>query len=112
MGKGLIITAMVVILVVSFLLFVNGDGSTISSSSIDENINLRECILSIEGMYCEACGYGVKAQIEELNGVMSADINYKDSSGVVLYDANKVDAETIAAASTVYPASVVSDNPK
>jgi copper chaperone CopZ len=81
------------------------------SGSIALNTDGQEAYqvnLEIDGMYCEACAYGVKAQLEELDGVIQADVNYRTAKGSVLYDASKIDAETIAKASTVYPATVIS----
>jgi len=112
MGKGLIIGIIAIALVGAFFVLNSNSSVTGSVVSLDGSENLRECNLAIKDMYCDACAYGVKAQIEELDGVVSAEINAWDGSGVVVYDADKVDADTIAAASTVYPASVVSDNPK
>jgi len=114
MGKGIIILVILLVLVAGSFFLIKNVGENISGNTIDsqEVENLNEATLAIEGMYCQACSYAVKAQMEELYGVVSVDINYKDASGVVLYDVDKVDAESIAAASTAYPASVVSDNPK
>lgn len=75
-------------------------------SSID---NLHEVNLDIKGMSCVSCAYGVESQIKELDGVVSAKINYKTSTGIVIYDADKVNAETIAKASTAYQATVDTD---
>ena len=101
-----------VILVGAVFILNSNSGITGSVVNVGDVKNLRECKIGIEGMYCQTCAYGVKAQIEELDGVISAEIDYKTASGVVLYDSDKVDAETIAAASTAYPASVTVDNPK
>lgn len=102
---------MIGIVVLIVFVFLLADNREVTSNIIiDQNVkNLHETNLAIENMYCEACAYGVKAQLEELEGVVNADIDYKTASGVVLYDADKVNAETIAAASTVYPANVLRD---
>jgi copper chaperone CopZ len=71
--------------------------------------NVHQVNLDIEGMYCASCSTGVAYQLEQLDGVISADIDYKEGTGVVIYDADKVTAEEIAAASTEYPATVASD---
>jgi len=100
----------VVLVVLSFFIFRNVN-SNVSGNVINEQDveNLHQADLAIEGMYCDACAVGIKAQIEELDGVISADINAWGASGIVKYDADKVDLETIVAASTVYPASVLED---
>ena len=109
MDKKMMIGIVVLILLVFVFLSANNKEVT-GKTVIEQDVkNLHETSLAIENMYCEACAYGVKAQIEELDGVVNADINYKTASGVVLYDADRVDAETIAAASTVYPANVLRD---
>lgn len=112
MDKKIVLWVVVigVLLVTSFLVVKNMknniSGYTITEEDID---NLHKTNLDIKDMYCDACALGVKAQIEELEGVVKADINAWTASGVVLYDADKVDAQTIADASTVYPATVVND---
>ena len=109
MGKKIIIGVIVLIILASVFIITNKN-KEITGSVIAQDIeNLHETSLAIEGMYCQSCAYGVKAQLEELDGVVNADINYKTSSGIVQYDADKIDAETIAAASTVYPCRVVGD---
>jgi len=105
MGKLLVILAVLLLIGVG-LLVVRNSGVTGNVVAMDAE-NLRRVDLAIENMYCEACAYGVKAQIEELDGVASAEINYKEGTGFAFYDPSKVDAETIAAASTAYPARVV-----
>jgi len=97
------------ILVLTFSVVKNKGNISSSTISAEDAENLHEVVLSIEGMYCQACEYGVKAQIEDLEGVASANISLAEGSGVVLYDADKVSPEAIAAASTTYPANVVSD---
>jgi len=99
-----------ILLVGAFLVVRNVNGKTSGYAISQEDVeNLHEVRLSIDNMYCEACAYGVKAQLEELDGVVNAEINYQEANGVVLYDANKVNAQTVAEASTVYTAHIVED---
>lgn len=108
--KALIGILIAIVLVVGVLAFVNNNGKVTGDVIAENNIeNLHETKLAIEGMYCEACAYGVKSQIEEVEGVVKANIDYKTATGIVRFDADKVNPETIAAASTAYPASVVED---
>lgn len=111
MGKKIVWLIVIGILIVGGILFVKNSGGKVTGNVISEGEaeNLHEVQLSIEGMYCGSCAYGVESQIESLDGVVSADINFRDGGGKVLYDADKVSVGEIAAASTVYPASVVSD---
>lgn len=108
MGKKIIVGIMI-LLVLVFFVVLNKNQSATGNIIVQDVENLHQTNLAIENMYCEACAYGVKAQIEELDGVVNADINYKTAIGVVQYDANKVNAETIANASTAYPAKVIND---
>jgi copper chaperone CopZ len=113
MGKKITIGIILLIIILGFFIVAKNTKSNVSSNVITEQpSNLHEVSLSIEDMYCDACAYGVQAQLEELDGVISADINALEGTGLVLYNADIVDSQTIAAASTVYPATVVSDNPK
>jgi copper chaperone CopZ len=111
MGKKIILGVVLGIIIVGALLIFNNSGGKTTGYSISEGKveNLHEVSLSIEDMYCDSCAYGVKAQIEELEGVVSADIDAWEGTGRVLYDANRVSVEEIIAASTLYPASVVED---
>jgi copper chaperone CopZ len=99
------------ILLAAGFFIINNQKTSVSVYAVNEEKveNLHEAALKIEGMYCQACSYAVAAQLEKLEGVVSADINYKDASGVVSYDSDKIDAQTIAAASTAYPALVIED---
>ena len=110
MDKKIALIVIIIILVAGFFLFVKNQSSVSGSVIQTEYVgNLHETTLKIDNMYCEACAYGVKAQLEELEGVVNADINYKDASGIVIYNADIINPSTIAAASTVYPATTVSD---
>ncbi len=110
MDKKILLWIVVGILLIGSFLVVKNIGNPTGNVIIEENIeNLHKVSLDIKDMYCDACALGVKAQMEELDGVVSADINAWTASGVVLYDADKVDSQRIADASTVYPASVVND---
>lgn len=50
---------------------------------------------SIDGMYCEACAYGMEAALEDLDGVYDAEISYEEATGAIVYDDKKVDKEDI-----------------
>jgi copper chaperone CopZ len=104
-------TIMYAILTIFTLFNLMGCGTNTATEITIEEVegNVHQANLDIEGMYCASCSTGVAYQIEQLSGVVSADIDYKDGTGVVIYDADKVTAEEIAAASTEYPVTVVSD---
>lgn len=106
-----ILIVVIGILIVLILVAVLNVNSKSTGYSITENDieNLHEVSFDIEGMYCDSCAYAVKAQMEELDGVVVANINAIEASGIVKYDADIVDLQTIGLASTVYPATVVED---
>lgn len=81
------------------------------NSPITEDVsnNIHETTLAVEGMTCTSCALGVEYQLKQVEGVIDAKISYKEKGGYVKYDANKVNAQTIAQASDVYPVKVLSD---
>jgi len=84
-------------------------GNSVQQDSIQTEVNnLQEATLAIEGMTCVSCARGVEYELKQVEGVVSAKVSYKSGKGTVSYDASKVDAETIAQASSVYPATVLS----
>jgi copper chaperone CopZ len=78
--------------------------NTIDASSVK---NLQEVTLEIEGIFCASCSLGVEAQLREVEGVVDAEVSLEEGKGYVTYDGDIVDAQTIAKASTVYPARVI-----
>jgi len=109
-NKNVWVLAVGILVVLILIAVINVNSkSTGYAVSEDEVENLREVSFDIEGMYCDSCAFAVEAQMEELDGVVSANINAIEASGVVRYDADIVDAEAIGLASTVYPARVVGD---
>jgi copper chaperone CopZ len=104
MDKRIILISLISILLISSCTSTN-TGNIIKKST---HQNLYQAELKIEGMTCPSCAYGVKAQLEELDGVIKADIDYEKGKGTVIYDKSKISAEQIARASTVYPAQVIS----
>lgn len=95
------------VLVVAVIVGYNGiTGNTVKKTNIQSN--LKTANLEIEGMTCQSCAIGVEYELKQVNGVVDAKVNYQDGTGSVTFDPAKVDAETIAKASTIYPAKVVS----
>lgn len=100
---GILILAILVVVVIAGQ---NGlNGNAVKEVNIEQN--LETASLQIEGMTCQSCALGVKYELEQVNGVVDAKVNYQDGTGTVTFDPTIVDAETIAKASTVYPAKVV-----
>lgn len=76
---------------------------------ISQNENTRLAKLDIKEMTCPSCAFGVEYELKQLQGVYRAEVKYPEGTGTVIYDSSRISAEEIAAASTVYPASVVED---
>ncbi len=72
--------------------------------------DVRQATFRFEGMTCPSCAQGVAYQLQQVPGVITADVQYPEGTGVVQYDASQISADEIAVASTVYPAEVVQDN--
>lgn len=73
------------------------------------NDGTHKATFALEGMTCPSCALGIEYQWKQLDGVYDAQINYPQGTGFAVYDTAKLSAEAIAAASTIYPAQVISD---
>ena len=111
MDRKIIFGIIAVVLVVFTLGFFRNAGSAVSIGDGDSQ-ELSIVRLSLPDMYCQACTITARSQFRGVEGVASADVDYKTKIGIVLYDPLKTDAETIAAASTVYPAAIIEDAAK
>ncbi len=100
---GLLILAVLVVVVIAGH---NGiTGKAVKETNSPQN--LKTANLEIEGMTCQSCALGVEYELKQVDGVVDAKVSYQDGTGKVTFDPAKVDAETIAKASTIYPAKVV-----
>jgi mercuric ion binding protein len=66
----------------------------------------RTIKLAVDRMYCDACPLTVSKAIRNVEGVKSANVDYKSKTAVVIFDDTLATLEAIAAASTNagYPA--------
>ena len=101
-GLGILI-----VLVVAIVFGFNGITGN-SVKEISQQKNLETANLQFEGMDCPSCALGIEYELKQVNGLVDAKVNYPAGTGTVTFDSAIVDAETIAKASTVYPAKVVS----
>ncbi|MBI4972482.1 MAG: cation transporter [Candidatus Omnitrophica bacterium] len=77
-----LISALVLISMTLFALSVNGaEGKVI------------QITLNVEGMTCPSCPAMVKMALKKLDGVVDADVNYKDAKAKVKYREGKVSGE-------------------
>ena len=103
------VIAGVLILAVLVVVLITGNNG-ITGNAVKETTtpqNLETANLEIEGMTCQSCALGVEYELKQVNGVIDAKVKYPEGTGTVTFDSAIVDAETIAEASTVYPAKVV-----
>ncbi len=52
-------------------------------------------ILHISGMHCSNCSLNIDGELEELDGVISAETSYRKSTTTVVYDTTSVDEQKI-----------------
>ncbi len=72
-------------------------------------VNVNKATLRIDGMTCTSCALGVEYQLKNVEGVISAEVDYDKGLSYVTYDSDITDAQSIAQASDVYPAEVIAD---
>jgi len=82
-----------------------------ASKDIPSDADVRQTTLAIKGMSCPSCAVGVEYQLKQLDGVYDVQIKYQDGAGLVIYDSTEITAEKIAESSTIYAATVSSDEP-
>jgi len=103
------VIAGVLILAVLVVVLITGNNG-ITGNAVKETTtpqNLETANLEIEGMTCQSCALGVEYELKQVNGVIDAEVKYPEGTGTVTFDSAILDAETIAEASTAYPAKVV-----
>ena len=101
------------VLIMMFIFVAGCTSSQISGNAqlnIPPNENIKIVKLEVKEMFCPSCALGVEYELKQVQGVYSAEIKYPEGTGTVIYDSSQISAEEIAAASTVYPASVVEDS--
>lgn len=62
-----------------------------------QRVNTAEqtAIIQISGMHCSNCSLNIDGELEEMNGVISAETSYRKSTTKVVYDATSIDKEKI-----------------
>ena len=106
------IVAGVLILAILVVVVIAGNSGITGNAVKETNTaqNLETVNLQFEGMDCPSCALGVEYKLKQINGVVDAKVNYPAGTGTVTFNPTVVDAETIAEASTVYPAKIISIN--
>jgi len=83
--------------------------ANMAPKDIPSDADVRQTTLAIKDMTCPSCALGVEYQLKQLDGVYDAQIKYPDGTGLVIYDSAKITSEKIAESSTIYKATVASD---
>jgi copper chaperone CopZ len=68
--------------------------------------------LKIDGMTCSGCAYGIQYQLEQLEGVIKAEVSFSKRNGEIIYNSNKISAERIINSevfSNLYSAEIIKD---
>jgi copper chaperone CopZ len=60
--------------------------SPVAQSTIINNDNLRVCEIGLPNLYCDACASNSEFILENLNGVVSVDVNFDNKNAIVIYD--------------------------
>ena len=62
---------------------------------IIDNENLRVCEIGLPDLYCTACASNSEVVLETLNGVVSAEVDFNNRKGIVIYDPNIISKEEL-----------------
>ncbi len=69
-----------------------------STSSSEEGTDTKDVTLRVDGMTCKMCPLTIKTALKRVEGVVSADVGYKDKEAKVLYEKDKVTVDEIVKA--------------
>lgn len=57
--------------------------------------NTKEAVFKVEGMTCGTCPLTIKAALKRLDGVVKADVSYRNREAKVSYEEDKVTVDEI-----------------
>lgn len=85
----------VTIIALAFVFFPNYAGFLLAGSSVESDSTVatggEDMIITIEGMTCEACAAHVQSELEKVDGVVYAAVNYEEKKAMVTVDSRKID---------------------
>jgi len=75
----------------------------------NQNINQHADIFAVNNMTCKMCHITVRKAIEQVEGVMDAQVDYETKTATVIYDPSQTNPEAIelASANAGYPAKLI-----
>lgn len=68
------------------------------SASAAASAGERTITLAVENMVCVVCAFNVKRSLENVPGVLKADVSLKDKVALVVYDDSKADPRILTTA--------------
>ena len=71
--------------------------------------NLRQATLKIDGMFCISCATGAEYALKEKEGVVDASVDYNSKNGKVIYNPQKISKDEIIQAVNPYTATITED---
>lgn len=85
------------------------------TAAATQTSDLRQLELSIEGLWCESCVYGIQFIMNQTPGIQSAEIKITDyvaqtGTGKIIYDPEKINSQQIVKLTEPYPSKIVKDN--
>lgn len=90
----LIIGVVTLVLVLAIAL----TGFNTSTQSSEESIRTQEITLKVDGMTCKMCPLTIKTVLKKLDGVVDAEVSYKDKEVKVVYEEGEVTVDEIVKA--------------
>lgn len=84
------------------------------ASIVNNFSNLRQLTLKTSGMTCSSCAAGIKYNLENLPGVIKAEVSFYQSRATITYASNKVSSKEILESeifsnSSPYQAKIIED---
>jgi len=71
--------------------------------------NLRQATLKIDGMFCVSCATGAEYALKEKEGIIDASVDYDNENGKVIYNPQKISKDEIIQAVAPYTATITED---
>ena len=87
----LIIGVVTLVLVLAIAL----TGFNTSTQSSEESTNTQEVTLKVDGMTCNMCPLTIKTALRKLDGVVDAEVSFKDKEAKVVYEEGEVTVDEI-----------------
>ena len=76
---------------------------------VNQQKNLRQATLKIDGMFCTSCATGAEYALKEMEGVVDASVDYDSGIGKVIYDPSKISMDELVQTIKPYTATITKD---